>query len=116
MVSFQPLVGSVWPTCVSLLVSQWCSGSREAAILAALPQSPTVYSPYGSHKDKLFIRQHYILDLMAEQGYITQADADAAKKEEVKFAPDSENITAPHFVMYVKDLLIQKLNLSQLMI
>jgi 1A family penicillin-binding protein len=77
----------------------------EAAILAALPQSPTVYSPYGSHKDMLIARQHYILDLMVQQGYITQDQATAAKNEVIKFAPDAENITAPHFVMYVKELL-----------
>ncbi|MDD5528357.1 MAG: PBP1A family penicillin-binding protein [Patescibacteria group bacterium] len=80
----------------------------EAAVLAALPQSPTVYSPYGSHKDRLINRQHVILDLMAEQGYITRDEAEAAKKEELKFAPDTENITAPHFVMYVKELLTEK--------
>jgi len=80
----------------------------EAAVLAALPQSPTVYSPYGSHKDLLINRQHYILNLMAEQGYITQDEADAAKKEEIKFAPDTENIIAPHFVMYVKEILTEK--------
>ncbi|HTX87099.1 MAG TPA: transglycosylase domain-containing protein [Candidatus Nanoarchaeia archaeon] len=80
----------------------------EAAILAALPQSPTVYSPYGSHKDLLVARQHYILDLMAQQGYITADEAAAAKAEQIKFAPDAENITAPHFVMYVKELLTEK--------
>jgi len=79
----------------------------EAAILAALPQSPTVYSPFGSHKNLLIARQHYILDLMAAQGYITKDDAEAAKKEELKFAPDTERITAPHFVMYVKELLTE---------
>ena len=80
----------------------------EAAILAALPQSPTVYSPYGSHKDLLIARQHYILNLMAEQGYITQAEADAAKNETLKFSQDAEKITAPHFVMFVKELLTEK--------
>jgi|WetSurMetagenome_2_1015567.scaffolds.fasta_scaffold00849_15 1A family penicillin-binding protein len=80
----------------------------EAAVLAALPQSPTVYSPYGSHKDALMKRQKYILDLMAEQGYITKDEAEAAKKEEIKFAPDTENIIAPHFVMYIKELLTEK--------
>ncbi|MDD4901565.1 MAG: PBP1A family penicillin-binding protein [Patescibacteria group bacterium] len=80
----------------------------EAAVLAALPQSPTVYSPYGSHKDALIKRQQYILGLMAEQGYITKDEAEAAKKEQLKFAPNTENITAPHFVMYVKELLTEK--------
>jgi 1A family penicillin-binding protein len=77
----------------------------EAAILAALPQSPTTYSPYGSHKSSLITRQHYILDLMVQQGYITKDEAEAAKNEQLNFAPNTENITAPHFVMYVKELL-----------
>jgi membrane peptidoglycan carboxypeptidase len=80
----------------------------EAAILAALPQSPTVYSPYGSHKALLIQRQYLILNMMANQGYITQDEADAAKKENLKFATDAENITAPHFVMYVKELLTEQ--------
>lgn len=80
----------------------------EAAILAALPQSPTVYSPYGSHKDALIKRQQMILDLMAEQGYITKDEAEAAKKQKIVFAPNTENITAPHFVMYIKEILTEK--------
>jgi 1A family penicillin-binding protein len=80
----------------------------EAAVLAALPQSPTVYSPYGSHKELLIARQHFILDLMAQQGYITKDEAAAAKNETLKFATDSEKITAPHFVMYVKELLTEQ--------
>lgn len=53
----------------------------EAAFLAAMPQSPTFYSPYGARYDKeaLTGRQHYILDLMAEQGKITATQRDEAK-------------------------------------
>jgi penicillin-binding protein, 1A family len=80
----------------------------EAAVLAALPQSPTVYSPFGSHKALLINRQHLILDMMAEQGYITKDQATAAKNEVLVFAPDAENITAPHFVMYVKEQLTEQ--------
>ncbi len=77
----------------------------EAAILAALPQAPSYYSPYGTHKDALIARQRYVLDLMAKYGYITQAQADQAKNTPLKFKPLTNNITAPHFVMYVKELL-----------
>jgi penicillin-binding protein 1C len=80
----------------------------EAAILAALPQSPTVYSPFGSHKDLLINRQHLILDMMADQGYITKDAAISAKNETLVFATDAESIDAPHFVMYVKELLTEK--------
>ncbi|MBU4347073.1 penicillin-binding protein [Patescibacteria group bacterium] len=80
----------------------------EAAVLAALPQAPTRYSPYGPNKDLLMERQKYILDLMVEQGRISQEEAEAAKKQEIKFKEQTDNITAPHFVMYVKELLAEK--------
>ena len=80
----------------------------EAAILAALPQAPSRYSPYGSNKKLLIARQQYVLDLMAEQGYISADQRDQAKKEEVKFQTPEASIIAPHFVMYVKDLLAEK--------
>ena len=80
----------------------------EAAVLAAMPQAPTLYSPYGSNKDTLIARQHYILDQMVKQGYISEAKAEAAKQFELVFKPPTENIIAPHFVMYVKELLTEK--------
>ncbi len=80
----------------------------EAATLAALPQAPSRYSPYGSHKDLLLGRKDYVLQVMAEQGYISESEKDQAKKEEIKFQKPEANITAPHFVMYIKDLLAEK--------
>jgi len=82
----------------------------EAAILAAIPQAPTRYSPYGSHTDELFIRQKWILDQMAGEGYITKAEAEAAKNEKIEFSKENlSGIIAPHFVFYVKELLADKL-------
>jgi len=80
----------------------------EAAILAALPQAPSRYSPYGSNKNLLIQRQHYILDLMVKQGHTTEAKAEAAKQYGLEFRPQTDNITAPHFVMYVKEILSEK--------
>ncbi len=77
----------------------------EAAILAALPKAPPYYSPWGNHLEDLLARQHYILDGMAEQGYITKDEATAAKKEKLNFQPRRESIIAPHFVFYVKEQL-----------
>jgi membrane peptidoglycan carboxypeptidase len=44
---------------------------------------------------------------MAKLGYITQEEADAAKEADIfsRLKPPSENISAPHFVMYVKEYL-----------
>lgn len=82
----------------------------ECATLAALPQSPTRLSPYGSHLDELITRKNLVLDQMAKQGYITQDQADAAKEatplKRKDFTDPKENITAPHFVFYAKDKLI----------
>lgn len=82
---------------------------EEAATLAALPQAPTYYSPYGDHKDELLARKDLILQLMADQGYITQEEADAAKKKKIVFSNNPYgSIEAPHFVMYVKQQLVNK--------
>ncbi len=85
----------------------------EAAFLAAIPKSPTFYSPYGAQFDKkaLIGRQHYILDLMAEQGKITDKQRDKAKKINTlkKMKPRKtkyQGITAPWFVLTAKEELI----------
>lgn len=80
----------------------------ESAVLAALPQSPSRYSPYGANKDLLLGRKDYILNLMVEQGYISENERDDAKKQEIVFKGRDNNITAPHFVMYIKDILAEK--------
>lgn len=82
----------------------------EAAILAALPQAPSRYSPYGTGKEMLIARQHYVLDVMVKQGYISEDEAIVAKNFEVQFKPLQENgnMIAPHFVMAIKDQLAEK--------
>jgi 1A family penicillin-binding protein len=82
----------------------------ESALLASLPNAPTYYSPYGSHTDALKARQEFALQKMATLGYITQEQADDAKQTDVlaKLKPQSENIQAPHFVMYIKEYLATK--------
>jgi 1A family penicillin-binding protein len=82
---------------------------EESAVLAALPQAPTYYSPYGNHKDDLLARKDLVLTLMADQGYITREQADEAKKKPIAFSNNPYgSITAPHFVMYVKEKLVEK--------
>ncbi|PIT98410.1 MAG: hypothetical protein COT71_00770 [Candidatus Andersenbacteria bacterium CG10_big_fil_rev_8_21_14_0_10_54_11] len=80
----------------------------QAAALAALPKAPTYYSPYGSHFEDMKWRQEFILDRMARLKMISQADADAAKVEELHFQERTEAITAPHFVFYVREQLEQQ--------
>jgi penicillin-binding protein 1A len=87
----------------------------EAAFLAAIPKSPTVYSPYGARykPDQLIGRQHYVLDLMQQQGMITEEERDAAKKvdtlKKIKpRKPKYSGITAPWFVLTAKEKLIEE--------
>ncbi len=45
---------------------------------------------------------------MYQEGYITQAQRDAADKESLNYKKVANEIKAPHFALYVKDLLIKK--------
>ncbi|MFH0749844.1 MAG: transglycosylase domain-containing protein [Candidatus Gottesmanbacteria bacterium] len=82
----------------------------ECVILAGLPQSPSVYSPFGDDPKAYVGRTHQVLRRMREDSYITaQQEADLKKEiETVKFASGSAGLNAPHFVAYVKEQLITK--------
>lgn len=127
----------------------------ESAILAAIPNAPTYYSPYGDHKystldvelteeeladreikdigdldtdeytegligktyilgpdDSVYIpgRISTVLNRMIKEGYITDSDKLAAmtEAETLEFKPVEDNMMAPHFVIYVKQLLEEK--------
>lgn len=80
----------------------------ESAYLAALPQSPTALSPYGPGRDRLEDRKNLVLKLMKDQGYISEEQMKAAQSEKVAFSPVRNSIRAPHFVLYIEDLLAQK--------
>lgn len=81
----------------------------EAAYLAALPQRPTYFSPHGNNRDALEERKNSVLDKMLDLGFINQEEYDAAKVEEVQFLSDpNTGIRAPHFVMYIREQLVEK--------
>ncbi len=77
----------------------------EAAYLAGLPAAPSEYSPYGSHPQKAFERQAQVLFRMVEDRTISEADARKALTTPIHIKPTRVGIRAPHFVMYVKNLL-----------
>jgi 1A family penicillin-binding protein len=85
----------------------------EAALLAGLPQSPPLHDPY-TNPDDAKARQAVVLGLMVEAGYITPAQAEAAHAEKLEYIPLSFPISAPHFVMYVRQLLEQKYGVEAL--
>lgn len=80
----------------------------EAALLAGLPKSPTKFSPFGSSPELGLARQKEVLRLMVVNKYMTKEQAEVAKKEELTFAPNEIDIKAPHFVMYVRQALVEK--------
>ncbi len=81
----------------------------ESAYLAAIPNLPTYYSPYGKNRQNLNARKNLVLKNMLEQGYITQEEYDTAKAEEVVFRPREEtNGKAYHFIEYVRSYLEEK--------
>ncbi len=78
----------------------------EAAYLAAIPNAPSRYSPYGTRKEALENRKNIVLARQLELGFITQEQFDSAKKEVVVWQPQKpQGIRAPHFVFYVKEQL-----------
>ena len=83
----------------------------ESAFLAGMPQAPTVYSPYGENPNLWKQRQKEVLNKMFAQGYITKEQRDNAMSNELIFQPPQTPIYAPHFVMYVKELLVKRYGL-----
>ena len=80
----------------------------QGATLAALPQAPTYYSPYGSNVENLMGRKDYIISLLKEAEYITEQEAQAALEEELEFSEKSNLIKAPHFVIWVREKLAEE--------
>ena len=82
----------------------------EAALLAGLPKATTYYSPYGAHPEALEIRYKNIINQMKGEGYISEEEAKEAKEIEIlkEIKPFVEDIKAPHFVMYVRQQLVDE--------
>ncbi|MEX0917405.1 MAG: penicillin-binding protein [Candidatus Paceibacterota bacterium] len=81
----------------------------ESAYLAALPQAPTYYSPYGNRRDALEARKNLVLSQMLKNNFITKTEYNESKEEEVGFLPQQDTgIKAPHFVFFVREYLEEK--------
>jgi penicillin-binding protein 1A len=61
----------------------------EAAMLAGLPKAPSAYNPISNPK-RARVRQLHIIDRMVENGFITAAQAAAAKTEELRIRSGGE--------------------------
>ncbi len=78
----------------------------EAALLAGLPKSPTRFSPFGASPEMARLRQKEVLKLMKINGFITEEQRVSSEEEKLTFATNISNIRAPHFVMYVRQALV----------
>lgn len=98
----------------------------QAVVLAALPQRPTYFSPYGpnvrsssaalgllpayaenSQSQVLTGRSTQVLDAMLRNGYITQVQYNQTLKEllQQEFAAEGYQISAPHFTFWLRNQL-----------
>lgn len=84
----------------------------ESAFLAGLPQAPSVYSPYGENPNLWKQRQKEVLNQMVNLGFIGKTEKEIAEEEELNFNPPQIPLYAPHFVMYIKDLLVKRYGLA----
>ncbi len=81
---------------------------NESAILVSLPRAPSYYSPYGNHVDSLMATKNSVLQRMRSLGYIDDKQLKTAMSEKVVFKSAKEAISAPHFVIMIKDYLTKK--------
>lgn len=79
----------------------------QSAYLAAIPNAPTYYSPYGSHRVELDARKNLVLKRMVDVGFITTTEYESARAEKVEFIPrEPKGIKAPHFVEWIREYLV----------
>lgn len=81
----------------------------EGAMLAGLPKAPSEFSPVRN-PSRAKERQIYVLNRMADEKYITKAEAVAAINEPIKvYLKEDYEITAPFYLETVRQLLVKQL-------
>jgi len=88
----------------------------EAAMIAGLVQSPSEYDPTRRDVQRTADgiplqtkeRQAYVLEQMTRHGFITEQQARAAYAEPLPIKQRQVDLKAPHWVMYIRDLVEQK--------
>ena len=79
----------------------------EAALIAGLPQAPTGFSP-RKHLDRALERRNLVIARMAENGFVTQQEAEGALLTPIELAPYSPytQVQEPYVVAFVRKQLI----------
>jgi len=87
----------------------------EMAILAGLPKAPNAYSPI-KHLERAKERQAYVLDRMVAEGFVTQAEADYARKSPLTILPGRRvmNDRVAYFLEQMRIYLEEKYGEDQL--
>src|SRR5690606_17934543 len=82
----------------------------ESALLAGLIQAPSAYSPISGNRDAAMKRKDLVLQLMAEQGRISETLKNDAQEQEITIQPSSIGVNqdAVHFALMVQDMLIEE--------
>ncbi|KKP68577.1 MAG: hypothetical protein UR68_C0001G0027 [Candidatus Roizmanbacteria bacterium GW2011_GWA2_35_19] len=83
----------------------------EAALLAGLPQAPSIYSPY-SNPSAAKSRRDEVLEAMESLGYITKESKIKNQAIDIEILPPKTSIRAPHFVFYTKSNLEDTFGIS----
>lgn len=84
----------------------------QASFLAGLPQAPSTYSPFGNQPQLAKERQIFVLNQMLKLNMISEVEYKEALSTPLEFNSAKIEINAPHFVMYIKDILTRELGES----
>ncbi len=87
----------------------------EAAYLAAMPQRPSYFSPYGKNRAALEDRKNFVLRRMYDAGFITEAQMKESQNTQIEFQSITESSgKALHFVFYIREYLEEKYGIEAL--
>jgi len=75
----------------------------ETAYLAALPKGPSNYHP-ERNADRAIARRNWVIDRMAENGYVTQDEADEAKRQPLGVTDARFGVIAPEAQYFAEEV------------
>ncbi|MFA6369240.1 MAG: transglycosylase domain-containing protein, partial [Candidatus Shapirobacteria bacterium] len=86
----------------------WELNDGEMTYLAGLPAAPSSYSYFGNNPDLGIHRQKRVVEEMIAANYIDNEEGEKILNQKLIFRKRKQNIEAPHFVFYIKNLLEDK--------
>jgi penicillin-binding protein 1A len=69
----------------------------EAAMLAGIPKAPSAFNPISNRK-RATVRQHYVLERMLDNGFITEAQRDEARAQLLRLRPARASLVHAEYV------------------